>query len=139
MGGSDIVAPRGIRNNNPGNLEANGVPWDGVNGDDGRFYTFESSFYGLRAMAKLLSNYGRLYGVNTVRGIVSRYAPTHENNSVAYMQHVAKVLQVELDQPIKLDDANRLAALVKVMIRHENGQQPYSENEISKAVKAALV
>ena len=129
---------RGIRNNNPGNLEANGVKWDGVTGDDGRFYTFESPYYGIRALSKLLRNYERLYGINTVSGILTRYAPSHENNTQAYINHVAKVMQVEPWEPINTADENRMAALVKAIIRHENGGMPYSDKEIAEGVSGGL-
>ncbi|HFX8036006.1 TPA: hypothetical protein ACIF5E_004931, partial [Escherichia coli] len=42
---------RGIRNNNPGNLEYSKTnPWVGQTGDDGRFAKFETPEHGIRAL-----------------------------------------------------------------------------------------
>ena len=44
--------PRGIRNNNPGNIRRNGDPWQGLAKDqtDREFFTFQSAVYGIRAL-----------------------------------------------------------------------------------------
>ena len=74
--------PRGIRNNNPGNIRW-GSDWKGLKKDgkqqDPSFCIFETPEYGIRALAKLLRNYQRLYGLNTPYRIISRYAPPTEN------------------------------------------------------------
>ena len=62
--------PRGIRLNNPGNIEY-GESWRGMAADqkDPRFVTFTEPVYGIRALAKLLLNYQRKHGIRTVDGI----------------------------------------------------------------------
>lgn len=68
--------PRGIRNNNPGNIRW-GSDWKGLKKDgkqqDPSFCIFKTPEYGIRALAKLLRNYKQLYGLNTPRKIISRY------------------------------------------------------------------
>ena len=51
--------PRGIRNNNPGNIRRNGDPWQGLakEQNDREFFTFKSAVYGIRALARLLITY----------------------------------------------------------------------------------
>lgn len=89
--------PRGIRNNNPGNIR-HGANWHGLNPDgrkiDPAFCVFTTSVAGIRALAKVLINYKRIHGLNTVRQIISRYAPPNENQTTAYIQSVAKQLGV---------------------------------------------
>ena len=68
--------PRGIRNHNPGNLEK-GDPWQGLADDqsaDPRFAVFEAPEWGIRAIARLLITYRDKHGVNTVNGVVNRWA-----------------------------------------------------------------
>ncbi len=85
--------PRGIRNHNPGNIrwqdEWLGLKKDGKQ-QDPSFCVFISPVCGIRALAKVLKNYQRLYGLNTPRKIISRYAPPNENQTLAYINSVAK-------------------------------------------------
>lgn len=130
--------PRGIRNNNPGNIEYTGVAWEGLDNppSDGRFMRFVDPVYGLRALARVLTNYQRLHGINTVRGLINRWAPSHENNTTAYMQHVADYLGVGVDEPINVIE--HLPNLLAVITQHENGQQPYSVAEITRGIQMAV-
>lgn len=117
---------RGLRNNNPGNIRI-GANWQGMaaNQSDPAFVVFESPEWGIRAMGRVLLNYQRLYGLNTVKGIIDRWAPPNENNTAAYQQHVAELIGVAVDEPFQLQP--NLLQLVKAIIKHENGIQPYSD------------
>jgi len=70
-------APRGIRNNNPGNIEdgpfAKSMP--GYAGTDGRFAIFQNPQAGQQAMDRLLTSYGNR-GINTPQAIAARWAPS---------------------------------------------------------------
>lgn len=135
-GARKMTEPRGIRNNNPGNIENNGVQWQGLspNQTDSRFYQFKAPVWGIRAMARLLQNYQKLYGLNTVAGIIDRWAPSVENDTSSYVQAVAKDMGVLDVTPLDLSNTETLAALVKAVIYHENGKQPYSDNLINEAI-----
>ena len=65
--------PRGIRNNNPGNIKYNGINWAGLSipPSDGVFCVFTEARYGLRALGKLLRNYNRYYGIRAINGIIT--------------------------------------------------------------------
>ena len=54
---------RGIRNNNPGNIDRNATKWQGMadKQDDPRFIVFTSPQYGIRAMARVLLTYQSKY------------------------------------------------------------------------------
>lgn len=90
-----MAIPRGLRNNNPLNIEKTkgGNPWQGevVPSKDSRFAQFTSMVYGYRAAFKLLNNYQRNYGLDTIRKMISRWAPPKEkkNNTEAYIKAVA--------------------------------------------------
>ncbi|MFV1873479.1 MAG: structural protein [Oleiphilus sp.] len=134
---SKVSAPRGIRNNNPGNLENNGINWVGLSSSqaDSRFYQFTEPKYGIRALARVLKTYESKYGLNTVEGIINRWAPDFENNTDAYIQHVSSVLGVKRSQPF--DVSKNLVQLVEAIIIHENGSNPYSMDKIVEGVMLA--
>ena len=130
--------PRGIRNNNPGNIR-HGENWLGLNPNglniDSAFCVFTAPVYGIRALAKVLVNYKRIHGLNTVRQIVSRYAPPNENQTTAYIQSVAKQLGVYPDTVIDIEERGVLTVFIKAIIRMENGIQPYSDELIQQGIE----
>ena len=125
------TAPRGIRNNNPGNIDFNPLNnWKGLNPKskelDSRFCVFISAEYGIRALMILLRNYEKKHGLDTIRQIIDRWAPSHENDTSAYAKHVAKMMSVDLDAHLDLRDREVLISLAKAIVTHENGVQPYA-------------
>lgn len=129
---------RGIRNNNPGNIR-HGEAWQGRADPqtDPDFVQFVSADYGIRAMTKVLLTYSERYGLNTVRGIITRWAPPVENNTESYINSVAKRLGVDPDQEI--DVRAYMAALVAAIIKHENGVQPYKIGTLNSGLILAGV
>ena len=131
--------PRGIRNNNPGNIRW-GENWLGLKQDgkeqDPSFCVFKSPVFGIRALAKVLINYKKIHGLNTVRQIVSRYAPPNENQTKAYVQSVAKQLGVYPDSIIDIEERGVLTVFIKAVIRMENGIQPYSDETIQQGISS---
>jgi len=134
------MTSRGIRNNNPGNIR-HGDAWQGLaeQQTDSSFCVFRSPEYGIRALAKVLLNYEKKYGLNTVRKIISRYAPENENDTGAYIKSVAGQLGVDADEPITVRDKATLLVLAKAIIRHENGEQPYGNEILIKGLEMAGV
>ena len=130
--------PRGIRNNNPGNIRW-GDNWQGLKQDgkqqDPSFCVFTNAVYGIRALAKVLKNYQRLYGLNTPRKIISRYAPPNENQTQAYINSVAQQLGMTPDTEVDLTETGVLTVFIKAIIRHENGIQPYKDETILKGIE----
>lgn len=113
--------PRGIRNNNPLNIEAGpftqGQP--GYQGSDGRFARFERPEQGVGAANALLDVYQNQHGLNTVRGIIGRWAPSGENDTRGYVASVAGRLGVHPDQPLTPEQRQPLIA---AMGQFENGR-----------------
>lgn len=129
------IMSRGISNNNPLNIEATGTQWQGAVGDDGRFIIFETPFYGIRAAARIMRTYRNNYGLNTIRDIVSRWAPPVENPTENYINYVEKSAGVNADSPLGADDYPKVIA---AMIHFENGYNPYESNLIAKATATGL-
>ena len=135
-----MTMPRGIRNNNPGNLRRSGDMWRGLTKEqtDPEFCQFETAHDGLRALAIVLLNYQRRHKLKTIRQILSRFAPSSENNLAAYIDSVCTRLGKWPDDPMDLSSSRQwLADLMSAIVRHENGIQPYSEAEYYRAVDAA--
>lgn len=131
-----LATPRGIRNNNPGNIvysKANN--WVGQIGSDGRYAVFDKSENGIRAMARLLNNYNARYGLSTVNGLINRWAPDTENNTASYVASVANQMGVDPLQRLNLDAV--MPSLIAAIIKHENGQQPYTALQINQGIAAA--
>jgi hypothetical protein len=132
---------RGIRNNNPGNLRRSNDPWQGLAEQqaDSDFFIFKSPVYGIRALARTLIAYQDKHGLHTIRTLISRWAPTAENNTDAYIKAVTEESGRDPDQTLDLHTYADLQPLVTAIIRHENGQQPYTATQIDKALVLAGV
>lgn len=130
--GSDQT--RGVRNNNPLNIEYNSANnWQGQTGTDGRFAIFEHSKWGFRAAAKLLQNYQKFYGLSTVNELIHRWAPPVENHTSGYADFVAKRMGVTISDRLDLSNKTILTDLVHAMSIMESGHS-YSRNEASAGV-----
>lgn len=112
--------PRGIRNNNTGNVRRTSIQWEGMQAvqHDDDFVQFESATYGFRAMARILRSYERR-GLISVRDIISTYAPSTENKTDNYIQFVAERLQVTPDATLELDIV--MVDLIQAIMAFENG------------------
>lgn len=131
---------RGIRNNNPGNIRW-GDEWQGLvpkaQRTDKSFCQFTTPEYGIRAMIIILRNYQRKHGLNTVTGIIKRWAPPNENDTQAYIDSVAKSTGVPPDKPVDTTDSRFMMNLLRAIIQHENGSQPYAFATFVKAMDLA--
>ncbi len=117
------VLPRGLRNCNPGNIRLGMIIWVGEirPSQDKEFCQFTSMAYGYRALLRLLQNYRRIYGLNTVKEMIERWAPSSENNTNAYIISVCQELQVPSSYIIDVYDRDSLCALAAAISKHENG------------------
>ena len=95
---------RCVRNYNPLNIRKNGDKWKGLRAEqnDGAFAQFETMAYGWRAAFILLGRtYYEKYHLNTIKKIISRWAPACENNTKGYIAYVAKQVGVNESEPLK--------------------------------------
>lgn len=87
--------------NNPANIRYSYInKWKGQLHPDNGFCTFESLDYGLRALVVLLRGYIKR-GFDTPEKIISRFAPSSENNTDNYIRFVCQFLHIESDTKIK--------------------------------------
>ena len=87
--------PRGIRNNNPGNIRnSDATDWKGevptMAKRDNTFEEFTDMAHGYRALIKLLQNYRYKHGCKTIADFINRWAPRSENNTSAILHVFAK-------------------------------------------------
>lgn len=137
--------PRGIRNNNPGNIRRSRDRWQGLSAEqpDREFFCFTSPVYGIRALARVLIIYhdkrfaedGSV--IDTVEEIVARWAPPSENDTAAYIRSVRRRTGFAAGQVLDLHRYEDLRPLVEAIIAHECGQQPYDDATIDKALVLA--
>lgn len=139
---------RGIRNNNPGNIRW-GDDWKGLVDQSQRtdkdFCQFREAKWGIRALVKVLLNYRKRPGtfgvggdgIDTVQEIISRWAPPNENNTSAYVNSVAKACGVAPTQALDLNDKVLMKKMVKAIITHENGSQPYTDAVLDSGISLA--
>lgn len=131
--------PRGIRNHNPGNIVRTAERWQGMAPDqsgDGRFVVFLDPIWGLRALVKVLRSYQRR-GLTSVRQMIGAYAPPVENDTGAYVRHVARSLGLGPDDPVPLDNPEVLHRLMRAITLKENGTDPYPDETYLEAIRRA--
>ena len=143
---------RGERNNNPGNIERIAAnKWQGRLSDAeyrttresrdnaGRFEVFSAVEWGIRALAALLIAYQDRHGLRTIRGLMGRWAPGQENDTAAYVDHVARLTGFGADSLLDLHSYEHLAPLVRAVITHENGRNAYANATIDDGLFRAGV
>ncbi|MBD8790976.1 structural protein P5 [Pseudomonas syringae] len=150
-----MTTPRGVRNNNPGNIDY--TPrnaWVGQLGMEPRmpgvpaprFAMFDTAENGMRALGKLLLNYrgkdglagiGKP-GIDTPFEFANRWAPSNENNTLAYAKALAKRLGVGVYDVIDITRPATLRAMMIGVIVHENGGNPYSTEQVEEGLRRAL-
>lgn len=126
---------RGIRNNNPGNLNYIGQAGATLEGGaNGRFATWKTPREGLQALANQLRLYGDR-GLDTIRKVINKYAPSSENDTNGYVNNLAMFMGIDPDEhfDVKTDPA-ALSMLMRGIIQQENGYNPYSRGQIDDAI-----
>lgn len=126
------LEPRGIRNNNPGNIRYSPHNlWHGMSGiDDRNFIRFSQPYYGLRALRILLIHYNTLAHCVFLSDYIRRWAPPSENDTISYIDSVCEHMLKDPHYTIRIPED--LPALMKAIIIQENGFCPYRDNEIAE-------
>lgn len=146
----------GVRLNNPGNLEW-GSPWEGLvpreksryyktgTPQQQRFCEFMDAASGIRAIARTLITYFDKRkardgsAIDTVAEVVERWAPSFENNTSAYANHVAKLMSVDPDQILDIKSYDVMYGLVTGIIAHENAGYAYPAEVVEEGLRRAGV
>lgn len=109
LGGTAPTAPAPLRNNNPGALMPGGKL--------AQYPDFQS---GVAAMDQNLAGYGK-QGINTLSGVIGKWAPPNENDTKAYIADVSQRLGIKPDQQIDLSNPAQRHAIGAAIMLHENG------------------
>lgn len=125
--------PLGIRNRNPMNLRDAGIAWRGRIGANQGYVVFDRALNGIRAGMLNLHTYFQRDHRDTVRKIVTAWAPSHENPTDAYVQFVASRLGVAPDQ--RLSWHVHVIPLSRAIVHFENGRDPYSAELYEAALR----
>lgn len=117
--------PRGMKNNNPGNIRITADNWKGKlsvsENTDKAFEQFTEYRYGIRAMIRTLDSYYKKRGLTSIMQIVYRWAPPGDNNdSMTYARTVSDKTGLAIDRTITWNKIN-IAKLVIAMAAVENG------------------
>jgi len=127
------MIPRGIRNNNPGNLVISRIPWKGkvpVNQNtDGVFEQFTQMEYGIRAMIMDIRNDIKKYGLDTIRKLLTEYTKT---DLESYVKTVCRITGHKENDKI-IPDEDTICALIAAMSFVENGGYYITDEQITKA------
>lgn len=107
-------------NRNPLNIKARSTdPWEGQIGRDKYGHAvFETWEHGIRAASLVLRSYAVTHEIDTVEGIINRFA---EGNREAYVAFLCNRLDVRADEP--LDIIARMPDLLRAMSRFESGME----------------
>jgi hypothetical protein len=125
--------PRGLRNNNPGNIEYRATEkWRGKLPHDpkieSRFERFVSLEMGARAQIINMRTWYRR-GKNTIQELIQTWAPASENPTDAYIANVARQLKYDKDKefPFTKEFVLPMAMLIA---EFENGKHPLINKEL---------
>lgn len=123
-----MALPRGIRNNNPLNIRK-GSTWKGEKKiqTDPSFEQFETLQYGIRAGLKLIQNHisgfnGSRPPRNTIRKLISVWAPPSENATEGYIMFVCQHVFKLPSDIIHADDKKLICTIARAMAFVECGQ-----------------
>ena len=84
------------------------------------FATYATPEAGIKAVDDNLKAYGSK-GINTISGIIGRWAPPSENDTPAYIKAVSQRLGISADQPLDMNNPAVRQALGTAITLHEKG------------------
>lgn len=133
----DKTYPRGIRNNNPGNIKKTNIAWGGEIPDnqktDAVFEQFKRFEDGVRATIKNSRTHVN-NGHNTITKLITKWAPPVENNTAAYIAFVEKDSGISRNSGLVFTNKETVRAIVKSICKYENTASfPISNAQFDKA------
>lgn len=123
------------RFNNPVNLRY-AAGYETASTRNGKFAVFPSLDEGVLAAAKQLQIYGTK-GINNIHDIISKWAPSNENNTKAYIGHVVNATGRSEFEKLNLNDTRTLAKLITAMSVKEGAGSRLSEGKVIQIINNA--
>lgn len=119
-------------NMNPGDLR-----WAGQKGaieGIGGFAKFSSEEAGLRAMAVQLKLYQDRDKLDTLRKVISKYAPSTENNTDDYLKYVSQKTGIKESDKLDFNNTATLASVMSAMTKFENQKSNFTAQRIEVVI-----
>jgi hypothetical protein len=89
---------------------------------------------GIKAMDDNLKIYGTKHKINTLRGVISRYAPSSENDTEGYINFIAQRTGLKPDQEIDLTNpAVRHVISGPMILMEKGGQNIFGSKSVAQA------
>ena len=126
-----------VQGNNPSNIRSTKIQWNGEVPCKGEFECFSSGYYGIRAMYKNLYSYIHKWNKNTIRKIMTRWSPPHENNTEMVIRKMSRYLGVHPNERIPMTQ-DFLINLGRMIIRMEYSYNPYSISQHRDVIKGVF-
>ena len=116
---------RGMRNNNLLNIRISTDKFQGEvqPSQDKEFKQFETAAYGYRAAFRILRTYINNYKCDTIRKIISRFAPSNENHTENYIRVVSERSGIPENDIVYPDNREMMVRIVAAMSYVENGRE----------------
>lgn len=134
-----VLNTSGYKCCNPLNVKVFGNKWNGLIGQDERGHgIFSRPEEGIRAGVKVLQSYSNKYGINTIEGIISRFAAADPATLRAYVDNVSHASGYAPDEQLDVKNPDVLRKIIPPMIRQEIGDVPYSDETINAGIHRGL-
>ncbi len=114
--------------NNPGNIRNTSIKWGGEITQPGDvFESFDTLKNGVKAMYQNLLAFKNVHAINTISGIIYRWAPPNENDTSAYINFVSEQTGIDQNKQLSIDD---YPAIISAMSKQE-GRIPLDVSEVN--------
>ena len=140
-------AIRAVRNCNPLNIERNAKnKWQGLvpesemtpeQAAEKRYEVFRSPVWGFRAGAILMIAYQDRNDIDTIAGVVRKWAPPIENDAGAYINAVCKQTGFGPAVALNFHSYDHIAPVIKAMSIHEGGGWRFSDRDLDAGLTKA--
>ncbi len=138
------ATPRAVRNANPLNI-VKGSPWQGLlapelmtpeQAAEDRFCVFAAPRWGFRAAAVTLLSYYDRYNIDSVTGVLMRWAPPSENDTKSYIGFVCAHSGFHADEILDLHAYDVVFKLLKAMSQEEAGGWYFTDEDLESGLRS---
>ncbi len=127
----------GLTLHNPGNIKHSNFIYVGekVPSKSPVFKEFYQNVYGYRALFSLLTHYIMCDNTNTIEKIITKYAPSNEKNTQAYIKDICEKTKIFYDAEVSCKNQVTMQKLVTAICEHEQGDRNIKPEEVQKGMK----
>ncbi len=136
-----VTVPRGTSNNNPGNIRHSSDTWRGMRLEqsDDNFVQFDTPHFGIRAATRNFQTSFSKHGNDTVRELITRWAPPVENDTEAYIAFVTDSMGVSDDEPLAITNPATMRKLLDSVFQFEGTVAgTYGDDIFNNAIRDGL-